>query len=66
MLFCASSLAKPSDRAGGAFYIGARVLGAGTSRITDTDVARLDDYVGAMTDLSKRQSFQRSRQNTLT
>ncbi|MET0357629.1 MAG: conjugal transfer protein TraF [Cellvibrio sp.] len=50
--FFGLSVSEPSDRAGGAFYIGARVMGAGTSRITDTDLALLDDYIGAMTDLA--------------
>jgi len=55
--FFGLSVSEPSDRAGGAFYIGARVMGAGTSRITDTDLALLDDYVGAMTDLSNGASL---------
>ena len=50
--FFGLSVSEPSDHSGGAFYIGARVMGAGTSRITDTDLALLDDYVDAMTDLA--------------
>ncbi|RYY73603.1 MAG: hypothetical protein EOO52_16440 [Gammaproteobacteria bacterium] len=50
--FFGLSVSEPSDRSGGAFYIGARVMGVGTSRITETDLALLDDYVGAMTDLA--------------
>jgi len=50
--FFGLSVSEPSDREGGAFYIGARVMAAGTSKITDTDLALLDDYVGAMTALA--------------
>ncbi|GGY86640.1 conjugative transfer protein [Cellvibrio zantedeschiae] len=50
--FFGLSVSEPSDHEGGAFYIGARVIGAGTSKVTDTDLALLDDYIAAMTDLA--------------
>lgn len=45
--FFGLSVSEPSEREGGAFYIGARVIGAGTSRVTDTDLRLLDDYIAA-------------------
>ncbi len=50
--FVGLSVSEPSDREGGAFYIGARVIGAGTSQVTDTDLALLDDYIAAMNALA--------------
>lgn len=50
--FVGLSVSEPSDHEGGAFYIGARVIGAGTSKVTDTDLALLDDYISAMNELS--------------
>ena len=43
--FFGLSVSEPSEREGGAFYIGARVIGAGTSSITETDLNLLDDYI---------------------
>lgn len=43
--FFGFSLSEPSEREGGAFYVGARVIGAGTSQITASDVQLLDDYI---------------------
>jgi hypothetical protein len=50
--FVGLSVSEPSDREGGAFYIGARVIGVGTSKVTDTDLALLDDYIAAMNALA--------------
>lgn len=50
--FFGLSVSEPSDHEGGAFYIGARVIGAGTSKVTDTDLALLDDYISAMTEIA--------------
>ena len=50
--FVGLSVSEPSDHEGGAFYIGARVIGAGTSAVTDTDLALLDDYISAMNELA--------------
>jgi hypothetical protein len=50
--FFGLSVSEPSERSGGAFYIGARVIGVGTSNITSTDLALLDDYIAAMNALA--------------
>ena len=50
--FFGLSVSEPSDRSGGAFYIGARVIGVGTSNITADDLALLDDYIAAMNALA--------------
>lgn len=50
--FVGLSVSEPSDRQGGAFYIGARVIGAGTSQVSDADLALLDDYIAAMNALA--------------
>jgi hypothetical protein len=42
------SVSEPSDRAGGAFYVGVRVLAGGSSQVTDSDIALMDDYIEAM------------------
>lgn len=51
--FFGLSVSEPSDREGGAFYIGARVIGVGTSSITETDLNLLDDYIAAADALAK-------------
>lgn len=50
--FVGLSVSEPSDREGGAFYIGARLIGVGTSQVTDSDLALLDDYIAAMNALA--------------
>lgn len=50
--FVGISVSEPSDHEGGAFYIGARVIGAGTSKVSDTDLDLLDDYIAAMNDIA--------------
>ncbi len=45
--FFGLSVSEPSEREGGAFYLGARVIGAGTSSVTETDLNLLDDYIAA-------------------
>lgn len=45
--FFGLSVSEPSEREGGAFYIGARVIGVGTSSITETDLKLLDEYIAA-------------------
>lgn len=42
------ALTLPGDREGGAFFIGARLLGAGTSTIDGSDLELLDDYIEAL------------------
>ncbi len=51
--FFGLSVSEPSEREGGAFYIGARVIGVGTSSITETDLNLLDDYIAAADALAK-------------
>lgn len=46
--FIGLSVSEPSDREGGAFYMGARLIGAGTSKVTTEDLALLDEYIAAM------------------
>jgi hypothetical protein len=50
--FVGISVSEPSNHEGGAFYIGARVINVGTSLVTDTDLALLDDYIAAMNALA--------------
>ena len=50
--FFGLSVSEPSDHEGGAFYIGARVIGAGTSTVPETDLSLLDDYISAMTEIA--------------
>lgn len=46
--FAGYAITQPGDREGGAFYIGSRLFGGGTSRIEDDDLALLDDYLDLM------------------
>ncbi len=50
--FFGLSVSEPSDHEGGAFYLGARVIGAGTSKVTDSDLSLLDEYITAMNELA--------------
>ncbi len=46
--FVGMSISEPSLFEGGAVYIGARFLAAGSSTVTDADLAQLDRYIEAM------------------
>lgn len=46
--FFGFSVSEPSDRQGGAFYLGLRAIGGGSPDIIDEDVALLTDYVEAL------------------
>lgn len=46
--FVGFNISEPSDREGGSFYFGARVIGGGLANITEADSALLDDYIEAM------------------
>ena len=46
--FAGISISEPSMFEGGAVYIGARFLAAGSSTVTDADLAQLDRYIEAM------------------
>lgn len=45
--FLGLSVSEPSDHAGGAFYFGVRTIAAGTSQVTKTDLALLEEYISA-------------------
>jgi hypothetical protein len=46
--FIGFNVSEPSDREGGAFYFGVRLIGGGLANVTDADSALLDDYTEAM------------------
>lgn len=46
--FVGMSISEPSLFEGGALYVGARFLAAGSSTVTDADIALLDRYIEAM------------------
>ena len=46
--FVGLSVSEPSDHEGGAFYLGVRAIGAGSSKVSQTDLALLDEYISAM------------------
>ncbi len=47
-IFVGFSVSEPSDRSGGAFYLGARVITGGQSQVTQADLDLLEDYIEAM------------------
>ncbi|MFT7559540.1 MAG: hypothetical protein ACI93R_001451 [Flavobacteriales bacterium] len=46
--FIGLSVSEPSDRSGGAFYVGTRFVGGGQSNFSQADLDLLDDYVEAV------------------
>ena len=46
--FVGFNISEPSNREGGSFYFGVRVIGGGLANITDADSALLDDYIESM------------------
>jgi hypothetical protein len=50
--FVGVTVSEPSDRAGGAFYMGVRLIGVGTSTVTPQDLALLDEYIAATEQLA--------------
>lgn len=46
--FIGFTISEPSNREGGAFYFGTRLIGGGLANVTDADSALLDDYIDAM------------------
>lgn len=56
--FIGLSVSEPSEREGGAFYIGARVVGVGTSHISTADLTLLDNYIAATNALASGTSAQ--------
>jgi len=51
--FVGFSASQPGDHEGSAFYVGVRTIGIGTSKIANEDVALLDVYIDAMTQISE-------------
>lgn len=56
-MFIGLSVSEPSDREGGAFYMGARIIGVGTSNVSKADLDLLDEYIAAMGEISKGASL---------
>lgn len=46
--FIGFTISEPSNREGGAFYFGTRLIGGGLANVTGDDSALLDDYIDAM------------------
>lgn len=46
--FIGFSVSEPSNREGGAFYFGTRLVAGGLANVTDTDSALLNDYTDSM------------------
>lgn len=46
--FVGFNISEPSNREGGAFYFGARVLAGGVANVSDADRALLGDYIDSM------------------
>lgn len=60
--FVGYSMSEPSDHEGGAFYVGARVIGAGTSVVSGDDLTLLDNYISAMNELAGGDTLQQVAQ----
>ncbi|MEN0036607.1 MAG: conjugal transfer protein TraF [Cellvibrio sp.] len=50
--FIGFNISEPSNREGGAFYFGTRLIGGGVANVSDTDRALLDDYIDSMNQLA--------------
>lgn len=46
--FIGFNISEPSNREGGAFYFGTRLIGGGLANVTAADSALLNDYIGSM------------------
>jgi len=60
--FIGYSMSEPSDHEGGAFYVGARVIGVGTSVVSQSDLTLLDDYITAMNEVANGDTLQQVAQ----
>lgn len=60
--FIGYSMSEPSNHEGGAFYVGARVIGVGTSVVSSEDLALLDSYISAMNELAGGDTLQQVAQ----
>ncbi len=50
--FIGFTISEPSNREGGAFYFGTRLIGGGLANVTDADSALLDDYIDSMSQVA--------------
>lgn len=50
--FIGFAISEPSNREGGAFYFGTRLIGGGVANVTDADSALLDDYIDSMSQVA--------------
>jgi len=50
--FIGFNISEPSNREGGQFYFGTRLIGGGLANVTETDSALLDDYIDAMNQIA--------------
>ena len=50
--FIGFNISEPSNREGGAFYFGTRLVGGGVANVTETDRALLDDYIDSINQLA--------------
>ncbi len=50
--FIGLSVSEPSDHEGGAFYLGVRAIGGGSSNVTPSDIALLDEYIEMMDEIA--------------
>lgn len=50
--FIGFNISEPSNREGGAFYFGARLIGGGLANVSDTDSALLNDYIESMNQIA--------------
>lgn len=50
--FIGFNISEPSNREGGAFYFGARLIGGGLANVRDADSALLNDYIESMSQVA--------------
>ncbi|HCS62781.1 MAG TPA: hypothetical protein DIW64_01075 [Cellvibrio sp.] len=50
--FIGFTVSEPSNREGGAFYFGTRLIGGGLANVTEADSALLDDYIDSMSQVA--------------
>lgn len=50
--FIGFTISEPSNREGGAFYFGTRLIGGGVANVTGADSALLDDYIDSMNQIA--------------
>ncbi|MDF3014306.1 MAG: hypothetical protein K0Q78_2510 [Cellvibrio sp.] len=50
--FIGFNISEPSNREGGQFYFGTRLIGGGVANVTEADSALLDDYIDSMNQIA--------------